>query len=108
MRAGRLALNKANCQPIISRSYASPAIASSADASPTAAITVAIKAGSVPTFLLSWLRHEILMTTLLEFRPRFETAPGVAHVLKNSVFKVCFQSARRWLAGFRSTLEVQG
>lgn len=61
------------------RAYATPAssdfsitslsngirIATSDDASPTAAVSVIIKAGS-----------------------RFENSPGLAHVLKNSVFKV--------------------
>ena len=62
--------------PRLARSYATPApftladaagvkIATAADGSPTGAIAVVLKAGS-----------------------RFETAPGLAHVLKSAVFKV--------------------
>lgn len=48
-------------------------VAASDDGNPTASITVALKAG-----------------------PRFETTPGVAHVLKNFVFKVNY-----WPFNFR-------
>lgn len=45
-------------------------VASLDEGSPTSAITVAVKAG-----------------------PRYEPSPGLAHVLKNFVFKVCYSTA---------------
>ncbi|KAI5481542.1 hypothetical protein MNV49_002768, partial [Pseudohyphozyma bogoriensis] len=50
--------------PSLARSYASPAVLATGESSPTAAISVVVKAGS-----------------------RYETAPGLAHVVKNSVLK---------------------